>query len=111
MKNIRILTPMFVAATIVWLSFGSGSARAQTLTQDLLTCGAHTEIENHSRTNYAEFPTSNDLASTGHILEVYVSKQTGSWTIVVTRPDGPSCPVAVGKSWESIRQIVRGPGA
>ncbi|MCI4665057.1 MAG: hypothetical protein MRY74_10090 [Neomegalonema sp.] len=32
------------------------------------------------------------------IVELFVSSK-GNWTMVVTRPDGMSCPVAVGERW------------
>jgi hypothetical protein len=35
------------------------------------------------------------------VLEVYASADTGTWTILVTSPDGKSCLLASGDLWET----------
>ena len=42
-------------------------------------------------------------------VEVFVSENGSSWTIVLTRPDGWSCIVAVGQHWESLPGAVTDP--
>ena len=37
------------------------------------------------------------------IMELYVS-EGGSWTVLVTRPDGFSCPMAIGDNWRQRRE-------
>ncbi len=44
------------------------------------------------------------LVSNGSINEVLASKD-GSWTIIVTRPDGMSCVVAAGEAWEGMPEL------
>lgn len=34
------------------------------------------------------------------VVEVYASTRTGTWTILLTRPDGTSCLLAAGEFWE-----------
>ena len=36
------------------------------------------------------------LHQTDGVVEVYCSEETGTWTILMTRPDGMSCLIAVG---------------
>lgn len=36
----------------------------------------------------------------GAVTEVFASAETGTWTIIVTRPDGVSCAVAAGEAWQ-----------
>jgi hypothetical protein len=38
------------------------------------------------------------LVSQTRIIELYVS-QKGTWTVLVSRPDGMSCLVAAGTDW------------
>jgi len=38
------------------------------------------------------------------ILEVWTNPETGSWTILSTRPDGISCLAAAGEGWADIVQ-------
>ncbi len=35
-------------------------------------------------------------------MEIYASDETGSWTIIVTLPDGMACLVAAGQSYEAL---------
>ena len=39
------------------------------------------------------------LQASYQLLELWVSEETGSWSILVTRPDGQSCIVASGSAW------------
>jgi hypothetical protein len=51
------------------------------------------------------------LANNGTMLEIATSGE-GSWTILVTRPDGVSCVVATGEAWERVPlQTVNSPSA
>ena len=34
------------------------------------------------------------------MLEVFASAETGTWTITLTMPGGPTCLVASGEAWE-----------
>ena len=44
------------------------------------------------------------------MIEVYSSDETGTWTILVTRPDGTSCLLAAGQRWEQDVQPISAPG-
>jgi hypothetical protein len=45
------------------------------------------------------------------VVEVYSSEETGTWTILVTHPDGMSCLLAAGQLWEQdVRPLAR-PGS
>ena len=51
------------------------------------------------------------LTANGGLLEVVASKD-GSWTIIVTTPNGMSCGVASGMSWENTAEAkINDPGA
>jgi hypothetical protein len=40
------------------------------------------------------------------VVELYSSETTGTWTILVTRPDGISCLLAAGQLWEQVAPVV-----
>lgn len=44
------------------------------------------------------------------IVEIYSSETTGSWTILMTRPDGVSCLIAAGQLWEQDVTPIDKPG-
>jgi predicted methyltransferase len=47
------------------------------------------------------------LQSDMRVLEVY-SSHTGSWTAILTRPNGKSCVVASGQAWTTVKDQLRG---
>ncbi len=73
-------------------------------------CGERNDFLSHLKRQYHEAPAAMGLASNGAVLEVLTSKR-GSWTVIVTRPDGTSCVVAAGESWEELPELAAGPQA
>lgn len=71
------------------------TAQAQT---PIAACGQRDKMVGHLEKKYGEVLRGAGLRSNDGVLELYVSKQ-GSWTLLLTRPDGRSCPIAVGEHW------------
>lgn len=44
------------------------------------------------------------------LLEVWASRDTGTWTVLETAPDGMTCVVATGTAWEDAFAVVTVPG-
>ncbi len=63
------------------------------------------------RDAYGESRTGYGLRSRDEVVEMFVSPETGSWTIVVTRTDGLTCLVASGARWERTSPPAPGRGA
>ncbi len=38
------------------------------------------------------------------VVEIYASSETGTWTLVVTEPGGPSCMIASGHAFEMLAE-------
>jgi hypothetical protein len=74
-------------------------------------CHSHTDLAEMLDQTYAEQPSAIGVQANGHLVEVFVSNDGNSWTIVVTRPDGWSCIVAVGENWESLPNPITEPVA
>lgn len=89
---------------LAWVLVGTSPAAAQTAGHpiDHQTCNRHGDLLETLKRSYAEEPNAFGLQGNGHLLEVFVSKQTGSWTIVSTRPDGTSCIIAAGQHWQAV---------
>ncbi len=49
--------------------------------------------------SHSEKPMSLGITASGALLEVLVGPE-GTWTIVVTVPNGPTCLVSHGESWQ-----------
>ena len=63
-------------------------------------CHDHGKLSQALLERYREQPVSIGLQTDGRLLQVYASSETGTWTILVTRPDGISCILAAGKHYE-----------
>ena len=77
------------------------SAQAPSGTPLAPACHSHADLTKMLNQKFAEQPSALGV--------VFVSNQGTSWTIVVTRPDGWSCIVAVGEHWEALPHPVTGP--
>ena len=64
-------------------------------------CGSHQSISDSLKKSYTEAPVPMGLTASGGIIEVFAS-QEGTWTIVITQPNGTSCLIAVGLDWENL---------
>jgi hypothetical protein len=56
--------------------------------------------------SYGETRQSIGLGSNNAVIEVFSSAETGSWTITVTKPDGVTCLVASGRSFENLSEAL-----
>jgi hypothetical protein len=51
---------------------------------------------------YAEAPVAMGVANNGGVLEILSSGAGKSWTIILTMPNGMTCMIAAGDSWEAL---------
>ena len=97
-------TGLGIAAAAGLLLVSQSPAQAQML------CGERNNFLKHLGQNYKEAPTAMGLTSTGKVIEVLTSEK-GTWTIIITDPDGKSCLVAAGEAWEAIERLALKPNA
>jgi hypothetical protein len=67
-----------------------------------VACGDHQDIAKRLASEYGEVRHGAGLVDSGRIIEIFVSPKQGSWTILVTHSEGPTCVVAAGEAWENI---------
>ncbi len=70
-------------------------------------CAERAELVSRLEKGYAESPRSLGLASNGAVFEVFISAK-GTWSLLVTLPNGQSCLVAAGEAWENLPLPVKG---
>ena len=73
-------------------------------------CAERTNVVDTLDSQYKESPRAIGLVSQKAVLELFVS-DSGTWTVVVTDPQGVSCVLAAGQSWEEIPVASNAPGA
>ena len=72
-------------------------------------CTARAELLGHLDSKYSEAPVAMGLANNGGVIEVLSSGAGTTWTIVITMPNGVTCLLAAGESWESLILPAAGP--
>ncbi len=93
-----------LGAVFATIALAGIPAAAQTV------CADHNQITDRLATIYSESRVGIGLDENGRVIEVFASEQ-GSWTILVTFPDGRTCLIAAGEAWEPAMLAVTGPTA
>ena len=66
-------------------------------------CGPRTEIVAKLESKYGETIHAVGLAGGGGgVVELLVSDESGSWTLLFSKPNGMTCLLAAGESWETV---------
>ena len=62
-------------------------------------CADRGVITDRLEANYGEKFAGGGLRNSNSIFEVWMSSETGTWTIIMTQPNGKSCVMAAGTDW------------
>ncbi len=93
-----ILAASFAAAALL----GPLGAHAQTQSQTQ-SCDQRASVIGRLAEQYREAPVAIGVTSTGGMVEVLTTGDGGTWTIIVSNPNGTSCLVAAGEGWRALR--------
>lgn len=67
-------------------------------------CGAREAVLAQLAEKYGETRRGIGMAANQTVMEVFASDASGSWTIIVTLPNGASCLVASGEGYEAVTE-------
>lgn len=95
----RLMLSIGIAA--IGLSAVPLHAVAQTQPQPQSLCGDRKDIAERLDAKYDETPNGIGITNEGKLLEVFASDD-GTWTILMTRPNGQSCLVIHGEGWKHL---------
>ncbi|MEM7060308.1 MAG: hypothetical protein AAF557_22235 [Pseudomonadota bacterium] len=84
-----------IAATAAFM-LGSTASAQNFLHQS--SCGKRDEVTQKLERKFGELQRGTGVVSSRRILELWQSND-GSWTILMTRPDGVTCIMAAGEFW------------
>lgn len=73
-------------------------------------CGSRQSLLDRLADRYEEAPSHLGVTNRGGLVEILTSP-TGSWTIIVTVPGGPTCMVSAGEGWRDIKPVKQAPSA
>ncbi len=85
---------------LAWSSIQPASAQQS-------ACTERNTVLGQLAAQYSEAPVAIGLATNGGVLEVLSSKQGESSTIIITMPNGATCLIAAGESWEKVPRIAQ----
>ena len=87
--RLLVTAPLLSAA----LALAPDVAAAQQL------CAKRDQIVSRLEGRYGESRQGFGLQGSKLIVELFYSAETGSWTILATRPDGVACALGAGQGW------------
>jgi len=67
-------------------------------------CAPHNTMMEQLADQYGEGRMSVALDNNGYLIEVYANTTSGTWTAVLTTPDGEACIAAHGTAYETVPQ-------
>jgi len=66
-------------------------------------CDQRARVLGHLAQKYKEAPVAIGVTSTGGMVEVLTTGDGGTWTIILSNPNGTSCLVAAGEGWRALQ--------
>lgn len=84
------------AAAVLFLLKCSGAYAAP------MACSPREDVLAQLSEKFKEQPVSIGLANNGGLLEVLAARDGTTWTVIITMPNGISCLVAAGESWQDL---------
>jgi hypothetical protein len=89
--------------TIAFIALaGSAMVQAVPVAAQTMLCGQREMVINELTGRYGEEVRGMGLAHQNRIVEVFVSEETGTWTITVTSPNGTTCLMAAGQHFATM---------
>ena len=74
------------------------------LAQSARNCAPRNMVVNRLAQSYGETRQAIGLAADSTVVELYAARDTGSWTITVTTPNGMTCLTASGQSFDTLHE-------
>ncbi|MDA0262317.1 MAG: hypothetical protein O3A21_09020 [Proteobacteria bacterium] len=89
-----------VVAFLPVLVFAVGPALAETF------CAPRSDLIEYLRDAYREVPAASGTTAEGNRVEILVSRD-GSWTLIVTTPEGKRCAEVAGNGWRESPRLTK----
>lgn len=90
-----------LACLSIAMIFASGVAVAPATAQQAV-CGERTRMTDYLKVKYAERQDSMGVTRDGKVMEVF-SSNDGTWTMLMSYPDGKACVVGYGQNWQPVK--------
>lgn len=101
-RNVKVLhLGALTAATALYVA-----SALDAVAQGTRNCGPRDAVVERLAEGYGESRQSMGLGANNAVVEVFASEETGTWTITVTTPNGLTCLVASGQSFETLAEAL-----
>ncbi|MCP5085684.1 MAG: hypothetical protein GY952_02610 [Rhodobacteraceae bacterium] len=90
---------MFKRIAAATLVFGMAALAPPIAQAQQRTCGPRDNIVTQLKEKYGEVSHGAGMRSATQVLEVWSSKKTGSWSVLITDARGVTCVMAAGQNW------------
>jgi len=97
--NARMNALWFAATAVACLLALPGHGQAA-------NCADHAAVTMLLADRYGESRQSIGMGANNTLVEIFASAETGTWTITVTQPGGPTCLVASGNQFEHLAEAL-----
>ena len=105
-------TPTFLSKAALATAAIVTVATAQTAqAQQTRNCGPRELVVTRLAEGYGETRQSMGLGANNAVIEVFASDESGTWTILVTSPNGMTCLVASGQAFETLAEALPAKGS
>ena len=95
----RYLGALLVIAIVALILIGIAPAMAQS---EQASCFERAVIVKHMLNKFNESPVAAGLAANGAVMELLSSPDGGTWSMILTYPNGTSCVMASGEAWMDV---------
>ena len=90
-----------LSIAVLAMCLASPAAHAQRV-----PCGDGAQIIAHLEKEWGEDPAVIALDAAGRMVRILANPESGTWSLLVTGPGGPTCLVMSGGAWEPIPSTV-----
>jgi hypothetical protein len=94
-----------LSSSLLLIALLAGTQAAAAEGQDSTVCAPRAQLLDQLSSRYKEVPVAVGLSTSGSLIEILTSDNGGTWTIMVSRPNGSSCLVASGEGWEELKRV------
>ncbi len=102
MKPLHAIAIGLAAATLL-----GAASDASAQMRGRAACGERTEIMAQLKGSFDEKPTAFGTTGEGAVVELMTS-ESGTWTLLLSLPNGRACLIATGEDWEQWPQQLSG---
>ena len=88
---------LLIATFVAGVAFVPASAKSQQV------CGDRSKIVANLGSDYKEMRSGIGLAASGTVIELFTA-DSGTWTMLMTAPDGRTCVMGSGEGWEQTQR-------